>query len=136
MLLGINHVTFAVTDLDRSVGFYTDILGCELHARWDSGAYLTVGNFWLCLSLDSDAVPAAGYSHIAFSIDAESFADFRSALMERQVRTWKQNFSEGDSLYFLDPDGHRLEAHVGDLESRLKAIRAEPYSGLCINTDL
>ncbi|HEX5514181.1 MAG TPA: glutathione transferase, partial [Gammaproteobacteria bacterium] len=43
---------------------------------------------------------------------------------------WKDNKSEGDSLYFLDPDGHKLEIHVGDLESRLAALREKPYEGL------
>ncbi|HBP6801995.1 LysR family transcriptional regulator [Pseudomonas aeruginosa] len=43
---------------------------------------------------------------------------------------WKQNRSEGDSFYFLDPDGHRLEAHVGDLRSRLAACRQAPYAGM------
>lgn len=46
------------------------------------------------------------------------------------VREWKQNRSEGDSFYFLDPDGHRLEAHVGDLRSRLAACRQAPYAGM------
>lgn len=31
----------------------------------------------------------------------------------------EENLSEGDSLYFLDPDGHKLELHVGSLQSRL-----------------
>ena len=43
---------------------------------------------------------------------------------------WRSNRSEGDSFYFLDPDGHRLEAHVGGLASRLAACRAAPYAGM------
>ncbi len=29
MLTGLNHLTLAVTDVERSVAFYTDLLGCK-----------------------------------------------------------------------------------------------------------
>ena len=132
MLLGLNHITFAVQDVERSLAFYRDVLGCELHARWDGGAYVTIGYCWLCLSLDPSSSPSKGYSHIAFSIEAQSFFSFQQTLTEQGVEIWKENASEGDSVYFVDPDGHRLEAHVGDLESRLEAIRNDPYEGQCV----
>ena len=136
MLVGLNHITFAVRDVERSLAFYREVLGCELHARWDRGAYLTVGDCWLCLSLDPSSSPSKGYSHVAFSIDAQTFSAFQQTLTEQGVGIWKQNASEGDSVYFVDPDGHRLEVHVGDLESRLNAIRAEPYEGQCVDSEL
>ena len=43
---------------------------------------------------------------------------------------WKDNKSEGQSFYFLDPDGHKSELHVGDLASRLAQCRERPYSGM------
>jgi catechol 2,3-dioxygenase-like lactoylglutathione lyase family enzyme len=33
MLTGLNHLTLAVTDLERSVEFYTDLLGLRLEAQ-------------------------------------------------------------------------------------------------------
>ena len=74
--------------------------------------------------------PAADYTHYAFGIAAADFARFAAQLRAHGVREWKQNRSEGDSFYFLDPDGHRLEAHVGDLRSRLAACRQAPYAGM------
>lgn len=136
MLSGLNHLTLAVTDLDRSVIFYGELLQLRLEARWDCGAYLSLPGLWLCLSLDPlrKAGPAADYTHYAFSISAEHFPVLVARLSEAQVAAWWDNRSEGDSFYFLDPDGHKLEVHVGDLLSRLKACRQAPYAGMVFFT--
>ena len=135
MLTGLNHLTLAVTDLERSVAFYTGLLGVRLEARWNGGAYLSLGGLWLCLAVDAGrvAVVDAGvayYTHAAFSIAQQDFEAMCARLREAGVRAWRENRSEGDSFYFLDPDAHRLELHVGDLASRLAACRAAPYAGM------
>ncbi|MFC5460844.1 fosfomycin resistance glutathione transferase [Massilia niabensis] len=133
MLTGLNHLTLAVQNLDRSVDFYHHLLGFRLRARWDTGAYLSLDILWLCLSLDpiEAAGPSPDYTHFAFGIEQDNFGQFLQRLRAHEVIEWRQNRSEGDSLYFLDPDGHKLEAHVGDLNSRLAQCRALPYSGMC-----
>ena len=133
MLTGLNHLTLAVTSVERSVGFYTGLLGLRLEAQWDGGAYLSLGGLWLCLSLDPARALAAqtpDYTHFAFSIAQPDFAAFCARLRAAGVPEWRKNSSEGDSFYFLDPDGHQLEVHVGDLASRLEACRAQPYAGM------
>lgn len=132
MLTGLNHLTLSVRELARSVAFYRDTLGLRLHARWDRGAYLSAGELWLCLSLDAGAASGAGgsYTHYAFSISQQDFPAFAARLRAARVPEWQQNRSAGDSLYFLDPDGHRLEAHAGSLAQRLAACRAAPYQGM------
>jgi catechol 2,3-dioxygenase-like lactoylglutathione lyase family enzyme len=132
MLTGLNHLTLAVADLDRSFAFYENLLGFKPAAIWQTGAYLSLGDLWLCLSLDAsrDAGAAPGYTHVAFDIAQGDFDAFRARLREAGVVEWRQNRSEGDSFYFLDPDGHQLEVHVGSLASRLAACRAAPYAGM------
>jgi len=132
MLTGLNHLTLSVRELARSVAFYRDTLGLRLHARWDRGAYLSAGELWLCLSLDAGAASSAGgsYTHYAFSISQQDFPAFAARLRAAGVPEWQQNRSAGDSLYFLDPDGHQLEAHAGSLAQRLAACRAAPYQGM------
>ncbi|MDN2709729.1 fosfomycin resistance glutathione transferase [Janthinobacterium sp. SUN118] len=134
MLSGLNHLTLSVRELERSIAFYRDTLSLRLHARWDRGAYLSAGDLWLCLSLDAQAADAPlaspGYTHYALSIAAADFAPFAARLRAANVAEWQRNGSEGDSLYFLDPDGHRLEAHAGSLAQRLAACRAAPYTGM------
>lgn len=131
MLKGLNHITLAVKDLEKSFTFYTSLLGFKPHAKWKRGAYLSLGDLWFCLSCD-ESKPADDYSHIAFDIESENFADFSRRLMDAGIKQWKQNSSEGDSLYVLDPDGHKLEIHVGSLSSRLESLRFKPYEELMI----
>ncbi len=133
MLTGLNHLTLSVRDLARSVAFYRDMLGLRLHARWDRGAYLSAGDLWLCLSLDGQgtaALASPAYTHYAFSISQHDFPAFAARLRAAGVPEWQENRSAGDSLYFLDPDGHQLEAHTGSLAQRLAACRAAPYQGM------
>ncbi|KIF54246.1 fosfomycin resistance glutathione transferase [Vibrio owensii] len=129
MLTGLNHITIAVSDLECSLGFYINALGFKGHVKWKQGAYLSLGDLWLCLSVDKPD-EKSDYSHIAFSILQQDFTDFSYKLIELDIAQWKENKSEGDSLYLLDPDGHKLEIHSGDLYSRLESIKHQPYEGL------
>ena len=128
---GLNHVTLAVADLERSLLFYQDVLGFELRALWPDGAYLDAGALWLCLSRDPKAIHARrdDYTHLAFDAAADDF-DSLAKRIQANAPVWKENRSEGASLYFLDPDGHKLELHVGSLASRLEHYRNHPPPGL------
>ncbi len=129
MLRGLNHITIAVKDLDKSFGFYVELLGMKPHAKWNKGAYLSLGELWFCLSFD-EVIPSNDYSHIAFDVSASNFPLLKSQLLSAGIQHWKQNKSEGNSLYILDPNGHKLELHVGSLAKRLESLKANPYDGL------
>lgn len=135
MIQGFNHLTLSVADLERSVAFYRDVLGCSLAARWAQGAYLEAGSLWLCLTVvpSGQARPAQGYTHYAFSVGADAFPAYVAGLRAQGVREWQDNRSEGDSLYLLDPDGHRLEIHAGSLASRLAQCCRQPYDGMAFD---
>lgn len=129
LITGINHVTFSVKELHSSIAFYRDVLGMTLHVIWDTGAYLTAGDTWICLSAGKPA-PARDYTHVAFSVDSAGLAEMRTRLQDAGAEEWQTDTSEGESLYFLDPDGHRLELHCGTLASRLADLKKSPYKGL------
>lgn len=125
MIKGINHITFAVADINTAFNFYTGILGFKPVARWDKGAYLKTGEFWIALNADHNIkkMKRPDYSHIAFTCSSADFPEIRARILEYGCVEWSENKSEGESLYFLDPDGHKLEIHAGDLESRLEEMR-------------
>ncbi len=130
MIRGLNHLTLAVTDLARAVGFYRDVLGLKLVMLSASGAYFEAGSLWLCLQADAKAAgrPHPDYTHIAFDVAEADFAAL-AARIEAAALVWQPNRSEGESLYMLDPDGHRLEVHVGSLASRLAQYRQRQAAG-------
>lgn len=135
MLTGLSHLTIAVSSLERSLVFYQQHLGLQCHAVWQTGAYLSCGELWLCLSYDKQARGGGDYTHYAFSLNETDFANMVNRLKAAGVVCWKENRSEGDSFYFLDPDNHQLELHVGSLASRLQACREKPYQQMVFYPD-
>ena len=132
MVEGINHVTLAVRDLERSFTFYTEVLGLRAAARWDRGAYLRAGNNWLALILDPNVRkgPLPEYTHLAFSVSDSSFEEMGERVAEAGAEIWQDNPTPGQSLYFLGPDGHKLEIHASDLSHRIEADRGNPPPGM------
>lgn len=134
-ITGINHITFATKDLDKSFHFYHQVLGIPWLARWQTGAYLLAGELWLCLSVDEKTKPCPHpeYTHIAFSIREAEFSNVKQRIDDCGITQWKVNTSEGLSLYILDPDNNKLELHVSCWRDRLRHMQEHPYQGMILN---
>jgi catechol 2,3-dioxygenase-like lactoylglutathione lyase family enzyme len=109
VIKGINHITLSVKDVDQSFEFYTQILGFKPVAKWPKGAYLT---------------------HIAFTISEQNFKVMSERIKKSWAKVWQENRTEGDSLYFVDPNGHKLEIHASSLKARIKRAKINPWDGL------
>ncbi len=127
--LGINHITISVNSIDRSFRFYTDVIGLKPKLKWSRGAYFLAGNVWVALHQEAAPIVQirASYSHLAFTVTEDQFAAIRASVVSGHVSEWQENKTEGDSIYFLDPDGHQLEVHKGSLESRLQRAKETPW---------
>ena len=70
MTLGVNHITISVSDIRRSLDFYTRVLGMHRVATWSCGACLTVGSVWIALVQENAVtrIPREEYSHVAFTV--------------------------------------------------------------------
>ena len=74
MINGIHHVAIRAKDIDASIRFYTEVLGCTLAAQWGEGpgriAMLTVGKAGQFVEIfaggNEEAKADAPLVHIAF----------------------------------------------------------------------
>jgi catechol 2,3-dioxygenase-like lactoylglutathione lyase family enzyme len=133
MITGLNHLTLAVRNLHRSISFYSGLLGFSIRMQGTSSAYLEAGTLWLALVLDPEARRAAlsEYTHAAFSVATAELPLLVERLTNAGVACWQQSESP-ESFYFVDPDGHKLELHCGNLRSRLAARAKQSESGLAV----
>ena len=122
MITGINHITLSVCDIEVSFVFYKDVLGFTPIQKSRNSAYLVAGETWISLIRDAHVrrEPRQEYTHIAFNVRPEDFDKVISRLQAAGVQKWKENISEGDSFYFLDPNGHKLEIAVSNLQNRIE----------------
>ena len=127
MTLRTGHIGLNVTDLDRSLAFYRDVLGFTLigEGKEEDRRYAFLGDgSALVLTLWQQAANGfagdrAGLHHLAFEADSiERVREYEDAL-----RTYGVDFAydgvvahrEGAAsggIFFHDPDGTRLEISV------------------------
>lgn len=127
---GMNHVTLRISDLERSLPFYLDILGMTLVHRGNKDVYLEWGSAWICLLerpqlqvLTEDVgSERAGMDHLAFSIAEADFQEAAEKLRETGTPIVRGPLYRGGgwSINFLDPDGIELELFTGTLAERMK----------------
>lgn len=125
MITAINHITLACLDISASFAFYKDVLGFKPLVKWDKGAYFLIGDLWFCLNVDTNRKANPCYTHYAFTVGKNDFDALIERIKASGVIIFKDNTSPGESLYFLDPDGHKLEIHVGDWQSRIRAKKTD-----------
>lgn len=122
---GLNHFLFSVSDLEKSIQFYTNIFDAKLLAKGRSTAYFDLNGIWLALNVEKDISRNEindSYTHIAFTIEEEAFDQIYEKLKACNVNILPgrpRDKKDKKSIYFTDPDGHKFEFHTGTLKDRL-----------------
>ncbi len=118
----IGHVHLKVSDLDRAIAFYRDILGFELHQRMgDQAAFLSAGGYHHHIGLNTwesrgGAPPAPGTTglfHVAIRYpDRATLGDALRRLVEAG---WPlegaSDHGVSEALYLRDPDDNGVELY-------------------------
>jgi catechol-2,3-dioxygenase len=117
----LNHAVLFVSDLDRSVDFYTNVFGFEVVAREQrmnaaflrsprSGNHHDLGLFGLGRGAAPKGRGSVGLYHLAWQLDTiDELAEARTTLREAGAYTGESNHGATKSLYGVDPDGNEFE---------------------------
>ena len=122
----VNHISFAVRNLERAQGFYEGVLGLEQIERPDfgiPGTWYGAGNAQVHLIEVPDGTdigaPPPGLTplanHQAFAI--EDYVETLESLKTRGIEVLETT-PENGQLFVRDPDGHVIELIVEGARGR------------------
>jgi catechol 2,3-dioxygenase-like lactoylglutathione lyase family enzyme len=125
-LEGIDHVALSVRDVEQAAKWYEEVLGFErrYQGMWN-GVPVFIGRRETAIALFPAKPPADSPSvsssdeikmlHLAFRARRKNFLGAQKELKRRGIRFEFQDHEISHSIYFRDPDGHRLEITTYDL---------------------
>jgi catechol 2,3-dioxygenase len=118
----IGHVHLKVADIERSLGFYRDVLGFEVQQRWGGdAAFISAGGYHHHIGLNTwesrgASPPPAGHTglyHVAIRYPTRAaLADALRRLVEARIPlTGASDHGVSVALYLNDPDGNGVELY-------------------------
>lgn len=118
---GLCHVAIDVSDLERSLKFYTDMFNLEVISRSESAVQLkTPGardSFFL-FKADAPVNPLGcgqSHAHFGFRIDDHNFDKAMDYIRRNRIKVHPNpRRAPGRFVYIEDPDGHVIQLEPGD----------------------
>jgi catechol 2,3-dioxygenase len=118
----IGHVHLKVSDIDKALAFYHDLLGFEITMRYgDSAVFLSAGgyhhhiglNTWTSKNGPSPAKNATGLYHTAilFSTRKELAVALQRLIDAKYPLTGASDHGVSEAIYLDDPDGNGVELY-------------------------
>jgi catechol 2,3-dioxygenase len=138
----IGHVHLKVSDLDRAIAFYRDVLGFELQQRMgDEAAFLSAGGYHHHIGLNtweskggSPPPPGStGLYHFAIRYpDRRALANALKRVLEAGIPIGASDHGVSEAIYFADPDGNGIEIYRD--RPREEWLRAQDGDGVAMMT--
>jgi len=127
MIKGFAHICFIVSDLERSVKFYRDVLGFKEafdftdEKRGKFGAYLHINNRCFIEMFKGELKPRAEgqpYGHFCLEVNEieKTVTELRKKGLD--VTEVKLGSDQSYQAWLADPDGNRIELHEYTEKSR------------------
>jgi catechol 2,3-dioxygenase-like lactoylglutathione lyase family enzyme len=111
--MNIKHMTLAVRDLEKSLGFYGSYFGFRQDGEHGDGIMLrNSSGFMLGMAQAPEAAKLPDWFHFGFSVDTpENLKALYSRLKSDGVSFRKDLRDDGEEMVFhiFDPDGYRIE---------------------------
>jgi catechol 2,3-dioxygenase len=117
----IGHVHLKVSDLDRAIAFYRDVLGFELQQRMgDEAAFLSAGgyhhhiglNTWQSKGGSPPPRGTTGLFHFAIRYpDRQALANALKRVLDAGIPIGASDHGVSEAIYFDDPDGNGIEIY-------------------------
>lgn len=118
------HVQLKVSNLARSIEYYTTIIGFKVLQQTDTEAYLTADGQTSLISLVEvkDAQPLkqgfAGLYHLALLLPSrKDLGNIVQHFVNLNVRIGAADHDVSEALYLNDPDGNGIEIYIDRHES-------------------
>lgn len=118
----IGHTHLKVSDLERSIAFYRDVIGLDLMQRYGTGAaFMSAGGYHHHLGLNTwssrggprPAPNATGLFHVAFLYPTRrALAQAVANVLKNGVElTGAADHGVSEAIYLDDPDGNGIELY-------------------------
>ena len=118
----VGHIHLRVSDLDRAVAFYCDVLGFDVRMRYgEQAAFLAVGEYHHHIGLNTwdskngyaPAKGSTGLYHVAFVYpNRRSLGQAVGHVIDNGVAiTGAADHGVSEAVYFDDPDGNGIELY-------------------------
>ena len=118
---GVAHFSIPVSDVDTSIKFYTEIVGCKLLFVLPNKSITFLDAGGVCILLIKRPAPIqkgppemSDGVHHALMIDADQYEAAKQGLRDKGVEIFFEEDRRGGTIdgprfYFRDPDGTPLE---------------------------
>ncbi len=132
MIENLSHITFIVSDLEKSKHLFEFVFGAKEIYSSDKKEYsissekfFDLNGLWIVL-MQGEPLKDKTYNHLAFKISEQDLPLLSAKVSQLALEVLPSRpriKEEGQSLYFYDYDNHLFELHTGTLKTRLNAYR-------------